>query len=178
MSVSSETKSGPVHRRVPEGDDRERLVCNECGFINYENPKMVVGSVAVWGNQILLCKRAIEPRLGYWTLPAGYMELGEDPADGARREAWEEARARLTIKDLLAVYSIKHISQVQLIYRATLDTDEIAPGPESEDVALFNWSEIPWENLAFPTVHWALQHHKAALGKNQISPAGNMPSGV
>ncbi|MBV6633306.1 MAG: NUDIX hydrolase [Alphaproteobacteria bacterium] len=178
MSESNQTLRGPVNRRVPEGDDRERLVCDDCGFINYENPKIVVGSVATWGEQILLCKRAIEPRLGFWTLPAGYMELGENPAEGARREAWEEARARLTIRDLLAVYSIERISQVQLIYRATLDTPEIDVGPESQEVRLFDWADIPWKDLAFPTVHWALTHHRAALGQDTIAPAGNLPSGV
>ncbi|MEM6902070.1 MAG: NUDIX hydrolase, partial [Pseudomonadota bacterium] len=85
MSESKDRLRGPITRRIPDGDDRERLVCNDCGFINYENPKIVVGSVATWGDQILLCKRAIEPRLGFWTLPAGYMELGENPADGAKR---------------------------------------------------------------------------------------------
>jgi ADP-ribose pyrophosphatase len=175
---SSQQAQGPIHRRVPKGDDLERLVCDDCGFIHYENPKIVVGSVATWGEKILLCRRNIEPRQGYWTLPAGYMELGETPDDGAKREAWEEARARLTIHDLLAIYSLPHISQVQLIYRATLDKPDIAPGPESQQVALFDWADIPWEDLAFPTVAWALQHHRSALGQALIAPAGNMTHGL
>ena len=167
-----------MHRGIPDGDDVERLVCHDCGFIHYENPKIVVGSVACWGDKILLCRRNIEPRKGFWTLPAGYMELGETPEEGAKREAWEEARARLTVRDLLAIYSLPHISQVQLIYRATLDNPAMAPGPESEEVALLDWADIPWEDLAFPTVSWALQHHRAVMGQNLIAPAGNMAHGL
>jgi ADP-ribose pyrophosphatase YjhB (NUDIX family) len=177
-SPEKQTLQGPVNRRIPDGDDLERLVCDDCGFIYYENPKIVVGSVAVWNDKILLCKRAIAPRIGYWTLPAGYMELGETPDGGAAREAWEEARARIEIRDLLAIYSIAHISQVQLIYRAKLTGPDIATGPESQDVRLFDWVDIPWEELAFPTVSWALQHHHSALGKNIIAPAGNMEHGL
>src|SRR5271156_4529673 len=109
---------GPSSRAIPEGDDRERLVCVECGFVLYDNPKIVVGSVARWGDRILLCRRAINPRRGFWTLPAGYLELNEATAEGARREAQEEALADIAIDGLLAVYSIPRISQVQLIYRA------------------------------------------------------------
>src|SRR5262245_11249096 len=117
-------------RAVPDGDNRERLVCRDCGFIQYENPKVVVGSVCLWDDRILLCRRAIEPSRGLWTLPAGYLEVHETPVDGARREAWEEARAELEIEALLAVYSIPRISQVQLIYRARLLSPAVAAGPE------------------------------------------------
>ena len=150
-------------RMVPEGDDRERLTCQRCGFIAYENPKIVVGSVATWEGRVLLCRRAIEPRRGLWTLPAGFLELHETPEEGALREAREEACATLRIRDLLAIYTIRHISQVQLFYRAELVTPEIAPGPESLEVALFEPSAIPHEELAFPSVAWALAHHADAL---------------
>src|ERR1700755_1119481 len=105
----------PFTRVVPAGDDRERLVCGDCGFVLYDNPKIVVGSVARWGDKILLCRRAINPRRGFWTLPAGYLELNESTSAGAEREAWEEARARTQIEGLLAIYDIARISQVQLI---------------------------------------------------------------
>jgi ADP-ribose pyrophosphatase YjhB (NUDIX family) len=121
---------GPIIRAIPPGDDRERLTCPDCGFIAYENPKMVAGSVVSVGDRIMLCRRAIEPRKGFWTLPAGFLELQETPEEGARREAWEEARARIAIDALLAVYSVPRISQVQLIYRATLAEPGFAAGPE------------------------------------------------
>ncbi len=144
---------------VPEGDDRERSICTRCGFVDYVNPKIVVGSVATDDQgRILLCRRAIEPRKGWWTLPAGYLETGEGTEEGAQREAREEAGAVLTIDTLLAVYSIVRISQVQLIYRARLDNpDTIAPGPESQELQLVAYEDIPWTELAFPSVAWALK---------------------
>ncbi|WPB85237.1 NUDIX hydrolase [Sediminicoccus rosea] len=148
-------------RRIPEGEDRERLICGDCGYIAYENPKIVVGSVVSEGGRVLLCRRAIEPRRGFWTLPAGYMELGETTEEGAKREAWEEARARLELDGLLAIYSIARIGQVQIIYRAHLAEPGFAPGPESLDVRFFAWEEIPWDELAFPSVHWSLKAWKA-----------------
>jgi ADP-ribose pyrophosphatase YjhB (NUDIX family) len=176
MSESSKTFSGPVVREVPEGDDRERLVCPDCGFINYENPKIVVGSVATWEDRILMCRRAIPPRNGYWTLPAGYMELHETASDGAMREAWEEACARIEIDALLAVYSIPRISQVQLIYRARLVAPDIEAGPESLEVGLFEWDRIPREEIAFPSVHWALAHFDEVRGLEDFPPRSN-PAG-
>ncbi|MGA7865992.1 MAG: NUDIX hydrolase, partial [Stellaceae bacterium] len=119
---------GPSIRGIPEGDNRERMICAECGYILYDNPKIVVGSVAHWDDRILLVRRAIEPRYGYWTLPAGYLELNEAASAGAEREAWEEARARIEIEGLLAIYDIPRISQVQLIYRARLLDDAIQAG--------------------------------------------------
>lgn len=168
-------------RRIPEGDDRERRVCDDCGFIDYENPKIVVGAVALASDgRIVLCRRAIPPRLGYWTIPAGYMELNETAADGAAREAWEEARITLEIEGVLAVYSIPRISQVQIIHRARLTVDDYAPGPESQEVALFAWEEIPWDDLAFPSVRWALNDHRrtgaAPLGPAFGNPEGEVPS--
>jgi ADP-ribose pyrophosphatase YjhB (NUDIX family) len=170
--------TGPRIRKVPDGDDRERLTCPDCGFIAYENPKMVAGSVVSVGDRIMLCRRAIEPRMGYWTLPAGYLELNETPAEGAAREAWEEARARIAIDALLAVFSIPRISQVQLIYRATLAEPGFEPGPESLEVVLFDWANIPWGELAFPSVRWALDEYKARLGQTVFAPGINPPGMV
>ena len=163
---------------IPVGDDRDRQVCEHCGFVDYQNPKIVVGSVAVWGEKILLCKRAIEPRTGYWTLPAGYLELGETAEDGAIREAWEEARARLEIDQLLAVYSVPQISQVQLMFRARLTSADIAVGPESQEVGLFDWADIPWPDIAFPTVGWALRHYDNVKAKGAFPPFSNPVQGL
>jgi len=160
-------------RQIPDGDDLERLVCGHCGFIHYENPKIVAGAVVTWGDKILLCKRAIDPRAGYWTIPAGYMELGETPAEGAVREAVEEANARIKIIDLLAIYTIKRLSQVQMMFRAELIDDQISPGKESLDVGLFDRAEIPYDDLAFPSVHWVLDQSKQVQGQTSFSPFGN-----
>ncbi len=167
---------GPIVRKVPEGDDRPRLVCDTCGFIRYENPKIVVGSVATWEGRILLCRRAIEPQAGFWTLPAGFLELHEDPTEGARREAEEEAGADIVIGALLAVYTIPRISLVQLFYRAHLARPEIAPGFESLEAELFTREEIPWDSLAFPSVTWALRHHAEAPESGEFAPFTN-PAG-
>jgi ADP-ribose pyrophosphatase YjhB (NUDIX family) len=156
----------------------ERLVCPDCGFVEYENPKIVVGSVATWDGRVLLCRRAINPRKGFWTLPAGYMEVNETSEGGARREAWEEARARLDIRALLAVYNIPRISQVQLIYLADLVSPEVSAGPESAEVALFAWDDIPWGEIAFPSVRWALDHWRALDGIGAFAPRTNPPGEV
>ena len=153
-----------VERRVPLGDDRERDVCPTCGAVHYHNPKVVVGSVCTLGDRLLLCRRAIEPRLGYWTIPAGYLELGESAEAGALREAWEEARARIELEGLLAVYSVERIGQVQLLYRARLLHEDVAAGPESLEVRLLGWDAIPWQDLAFPTVRWILEHAGSLRG--------------
>lgn len=158
-------------RRTPEGEDRERLVCGDCGYVAYENPKIVVGSVVAEAGRVLLCRRAIEPRRGFWTLPAGYMELGETTEEGAKREAWEEARAKLELDGILAIYSIARIGQVQIIYRAHLAEPGVAAGPESLDVRFFAWEEIPWDDIAFPSVRWALRAWQAGGG----AIAGNPP---
>ena len=166
----------PFTRAIPQGDDRERLVCGECGFVLYDNPKIVVGSVARWGSKILMCRRAIEPRRGFWTLPAGYLELNETTQAGAEREAWEEARAKIAIESLLAIYDITRLSQVQLIYRARLTDENISAGPESQEVGLFGWNEIPWEDIAFPSVRWALGHEQEAQATGNLTPRGNPPA--
>lgn len=158
--------------RTPEGEDRDRRVCDHCGFVDYVNPKLVAGSVVeAEDGRILMCKRAIEPRRGYWTLPAGYMELGESVEDAAAREAVEEACAAIKIIDLLAIYSIPRISQVQVFFRARLVTPEVAAGPESEAVALYHWDEIPMDALAFPSVRWALEDWRARRGRTGLPPA-------
>ena len=156
-------------RRMPEGDNRERSVCGHCGYIAYQNPKIVAGAVAVWQGKILLCKRAIEPRRGFWTLPAGFMENGESVEEGAAREAMEEACAKLILGPLIGVYSIPRISQVQMFFRADIDGGRIGVGPESAAVQLVDWEQIPWDALAFPSVRWALHDWRA--GKDQACPA-------
>jgi ADP-ribose pyrophosphatase YjhB (NUDIX family) len=166
-------------RRVPEGDNRERLVCAECGYIAYENPKVVVGSVVEHGGRVLLCRRAIEPRRGFWTLPAGYMEHGETVEEGARREAWEEALARIDIDGILAVFSISRLGQVQVIFRAIFADGSADPpfaaGEESLEVALFAWEQIPWPDIAFPSVHWALNAWHTLGNAPLGAPVGNPP---
>jgi ADP-ribose pyrophosphatase YjhB (NUDIX family) len=168
-------RRGPSVLSIPEGDNRERMICAECGYILYDNPKIVVGSVTRWGEQILLCRRSINPRRGFWTLPAGYLELNESASAGAEREAWEEAQARIEIEGLLAIYDIPRISQVQLIYRARLLDQAIRPGPESLEVRLFEWEEIPWGELAFPSVDWALQHDREARATRDFTARINPP---
>lgn len=162
-------------RQVPQGDDRERLTCRDCGFIAYENPKIVVGSVVAENGRVLLCRRAIEPRRGFWTLPAGYMELQETVEEGARREAWEEAQARIALDGVLAIYSIARIGQVQVIFRARLAEPGFAAGPESLEVRLFDWDGIPWDEIAFPSVHWALGAWRQVGDGPLGAPAGNPP---
>ncbi|MFX3680710.1 NUDIX domain-containing protein [Oceaniradius stylonematis] len=160
-------------RTLPEGDTHQRDVCDHCGFVAYENPKIVVGSVVTHRGKVLLCRRAIEPRHGYWTVPAGYLELGETPEEGARREAREEANADLELHGLLAVYTVRRLSQVQLIYRATLADGVFSPGIESLETQLFDWDAIPWDDLAFPTVHWMLGHQRAFEAGKGVGPFGN-----
>jgi ADP-ribose pyrophosphatase YjhB (NUDIX family) len=163
---------------TPPGEDRDRAVCAHCGFIDYRNPRIVTGSVATLAGRILLCRRAIEPRRGFWTLPAGFLEIGESAEDGARREAAEEAGAAIEIDRLLAVYSVPRISQVQIIYRARLLTGDIAAGAESLEVALFGAADIPWPDIAFPTVGWALRHHRDSLTKDDFAPYSNPEEGL
>ncbi len=162
--------AGAFSRRRPAGDERDRMVCDDCGFIHYVNPKIIVGAVCTWEDKFLLCKRAIEPRLGYWTIPAGFMEENETTAQGAAREALEEAEAEIEIDGLLAIYDIPRISQVQMIFRARLKTPDFGVGVESAEVALFTWDEIPWQDLAFPTVHWALDNFRETQGQALGAP--------
>jgi ADP-ribose pyrophosphatase YjhB (NUDIX family) len=138
--------------------------------VHYENPKIVVGSVATHERRYLLCRRAIEPRRGLWTIPAGFLEEHETTEQGALREAREEACAELELDGLLGIYNIPRISQVQLIYKARLVRPEFARGDESLDVRLFSWSEIPWDEIAFPSVHWALRHHRDLGDQERFRP--------
>jgi ADP-ribose pyrophosphatase YjhB (NUDIX family) len=165
-------------RRIPEGDNRDRMVCSDCGYVAYENPKVIVGSVVVADGRVLMCRRAIEPRKGFWTLPAGFMELGETLEEGAAREALEEAEAVITIEGILGVFSVARIGQVQVIFRARFsDTgpSSFGAGTESLDVRLFAMDEIPWDEIAFPTVRWALDAWRD-LGTGPIGkPASNPP---
>ncbi len=149
-------KGRPFVVAVPDGDDRERAICPDCGYIAYQNPKLVVGAVVLHHNRLLMCRRAIPPREGLWTMPAGFLELDETLAEGAVRETWEEARARVRIERLLGIYELPTIGQIYVIYRAAMTAPEFAPGPESSEVALFTWDEVPWDDLAFPSVTWAL----------------------
>ena len=162
--MADNDKSGPSVRAVPPGDDRERLVCPDCGFIAYENPRVIVGAVCVWQDRFLMCRRAIPPRKGFWTIPAGYLEMGETTAEGAAREAWEEAQARIEIEGLIGVYEIPRISQVYVVHKARLLAPEFAAGPESDEVLLLDWDDIPWESIAFPSIRWALERFRQGLG--------------
>ena len=148
-------------------------MCGQCGHIAYSNPKIVVGSVVAHEGRILLCRRAIDPRKGFWTLPAGFLEEHETPEAGARREAREEARAEIALDALLAVYAVPHISQVQLMYRARFAAPGFSPGPESLEVRLFAWNEIPWNELAFPSVKWALEHYNQSRDLGFFAPFSN-----
>lgn len=166
-------------RQIPDGDTRERLMCRDCGHIAYENPKIVVGAVVAHDGRILLCRRAIEPRLGYWTLPAGYMELGETIEEGAAREAREEAEAVIALDGILGVYSISRIGQVQIFFRARFadpGDPHFAAGEETLEAGLFAWDDIPWDDLAFPTVRWALEAWRLAGTAPLGAPAGNPPA--
>ncbi len=161
--------------RTPPGEDRERRVCDSCGFIDYINPRIVAGVVAADDEgRILICKRDIEPRRGFWTLPAGFMEQGETVEEGARREAREEACAELELGPLLAVYSIPRISQVQIFFRARLLNTPRA-GPESQDVRLVDWEDIPRDELAFPSVTWVLEQYWRTREQEVFAPGGNPP---
>lgn len=159
-----EKQPGPSVEAIPEGDNRTRLVCPDCGYVEYANPKIVVGAVCTWENRILLCKRAIAPALGRWTIPAGFLEMGETTSQGAAREVWEEARARIRIEDFIGMYEIPHISQIYMIYRAPMIGPECAPGDESQEVEMLEWDAIPWDQLAFPSVVWALRRFREGGG--------------
>jgi ADP-ribose pyrophosphatase YjhB (NUDIX family) len=146
-----------VEYKIPPGDNRVRAVCPGCGTVHYVNPKIVVGTVPVWQGKILLCRRAIEPRHGFWTLPAGFMETGETTEQGALRETLEEAGARVQLQGLYSVIDVPHVEQVHLFYRGELLDVDFAPGEESLEVQLFAPQDIPWNDLAFRTVAKTLQ---------------------
>ena len=148
---------GTLTRNIPPGDNRLRYVCLRCQTVHYQNPRIVAGCLPVWEDQVLLCRRAIEPRRGYWTLPAGFMENSETMLEAAMRETLEEARARVTDLDLYTLFDLPHISQVYVFFRARLLDLDFAAGEESLEVRLFRENEIPWSELAFPTVGRTLE---------------------
>lgn len=151
----------PVALAIPEGDNRPRHVCTQCGTIHYQNPKMVIGTIPVWEHegqlQVLLCRRAIEPRYGYWTLPAGFMENGETTSEAAARETDEEAGANIELGNLFALLNVAHVHQVHMFYLASLRNLEFNPGEESLEVQMFSERDIPWDELAFPTIRKTLE---------------------
>jgi len=149
---------GEAPYRIPPDDNRERAICTVCGTIHYENPVNVVGTVPVWDDAVLLCRRNIEPRYGLWTLPAGFMELGETTAEGALRETDEEAGARIELEGLFTLLNVVSVGQVHLFYRARLADTDFAPGPETIECRLFREDEVPWEEIAFRTVRETLRH--------------------
>ena len=182
-SYACPARLGRFERRIPAGDDRPRRVCGDCGFVDWENPKMVVGAVCTWNDLYLLCRRAIEPSRGLWTLPAGHLEPGETLAEGAAREALEEAGAHIRIDALLAIYDIPRAAAldlgesrpgvVELIHRAELLSPDVAAGSETLEARLFAWDEIPWDSLAFPSVEWALRAHREVAGRDDFAPRRN-----
>ncbi len=159
MKFCNTCGSGKMQFRVPEGDTTPRFICDTCDIIHYENPKLVVGCIPTLDGEVLLCKRAIEPRYGYWTLPAGFMENGESTEEGAVRETREEANAELTGDlTLFSIYSIPSINQVHVFFKANLKNRNFSSGPESLDVRLYSPQNIPWDNLSFATVKKTLRH--------------------
>ena len=160
MKFCSECAS-PVSLAIPAGDNRPRYVCGQCAAIHYQNPKMVLGSIPVWERggelKVLLCKRAIEPRHGFWTLPAGFMENNETTSEAAIRETQEEAGANIALGDLFTLLNVARVHQVHMFYLATLLDLDFAPGEESLEVQLFSEAEIPWDELAFPTIRTTLE---------------------
>jgi ADP-ribose pyrophosphatase YjhB (NUDIX family) len=149
--------AAPITLKIPTDDSRERHVCESCGVVHYFNPRNVVGSIPVYGEKILLCRRAIEPRHGYWTLPAGFMELGESTSAGAVRETLEEAGAIVQIGPLYSLLNVLHAEQVHFFYLASMSSADFHAGEESLEVALFHEQDIPWNDIAFPTVKQTLE---------------------
>jgi ADP-ribose pyrophosphatase YjhB (NUDIX family) len=159
---------GATVYRIPADDNRERATCAVCHLVHYENPLNVVGTVPVWGDQVLLCRRNIEPRYGLWTLPAGFMELGETVEEGAARETLEEAGAHFEMQGLFSVLSVVRVGQVHMYFRARLLDTTFAPGPETIEARLFREEEIPWDKLAFRTVRDTLGYFFADHGRGRF----------
>ena len=183
MKFCSACGSAEIALRIPPGDNMPRYVCAACETVHYQNPKIVVGCLPQWEDRVLLCKRAIEPRYGLWTLPAGFLEIGETITAGAVRETLEEASARVDIDDLYTVISLPQIGQVYVMFRARLADVDFGPGPESLEVRLFDEDEIPWDQLAFRTIGRTLRNyfldrklgrfpvHVSTLVRNRVTPA-------
>jgi ADP-ribose pyrophosphatase YjhB (NUDIX family) len=149
----------PITRRMPPGDNRERDLCEHCGAINYQNPRLVVGTLPVWKDKILLCLRAIEPRANTWTLPAGFMELAETTGEGALRETREEAGVEVSLGKLYTVIDIPMVDQIHVYFLASASNGDVDPGPESLEAKYFGFDEIPWDNLSFRSVATTLKHY-------------------
>jgi ADP-ribose pyrophosphatase YjhB (NUDIX family) len=160
--------ASPVELRVPEGDNLPRYVCNSCDTIHYQNPNIVAGCIPEWQDQLLLCRRAIEPRHGYWTLPAGFMENAETTVEAALRETVEEAGAKVDVSDLFAVFNLPHINQVYMMFRSQLPEPVFSAGVESLEVKLFRQDEIPWDELAFPVIRQTLQCYYQDLARGEF----------
>ena len=162
--------AAPLVLRIPEGDELPRHCCDGCESIFYQNPKNIVGTVPIHEDKVLLCKRAIQPRLGRWTLPAGYLENGESCLDGAIRETLEEAGARVNVQEssLYTLFNLPVINQIYLFFRAELSDLDFQPGAESEEVALFSQAEIPWDEIAFPVVLTTLEHYFEDIKQNHF----------
>ena len=158
-----------VTHQIPDGDNRLRFVCNHCNTVHYQNPLVIVGVLPEYQQQILLCKRAIEPQKGRWTLPAGFLENDESTLDGALRECFEEANAKVIDPELYALYDIPYINQVYVFYRATLVNNAFGPSSESTEVALFSEQDIPWNELAFPVVKAVLKRYLSDRENNNFA---------
>lgn len=158
---------GSLQHRVPEGDNLPRYICNNCAEIHYHNPRVITGCLPIWQDKVLMCKRAIEPRYGYWTLPAGFLELGETAAQGAARETMEEARAQVEVRNLYSFINVTYIGQIYTLYLADMLNLDFGPGPESLEVELMTEDDIPWSELAFPTVKLSLQNYFADRRENR-----------
>ncbi len=165
MNFCSKCGSATIEQKTPPGEDRVRKVCKECNEIFYQNPKIVAGCIPIWEDKVLLCKRAIEPRYGWWTLPAGYMENGETIVEAAKRETVEEACADVVVEQLFALFSLPEINQVYMIFLSQLIGPDFSPGLESLECGLFTEMEIPWSEIAFPTITHSLRFYFEDLRK-------------
>lgn len=150
--------SHPVEHAIPQGEDRIRAICNSCETVHYQNPRVITGTIPVWKGKVLLCRRNIQPRIGLWTLPAGFLELNETSEEGAIRETWEESQAKVNVHRLHGVYNIPRVNQIYMLYLAELTTPKFAPTPESSEVQLFSTEEFPWDQLAFKVVEQSLKN--------------------
>ena len=157
-----------LEQKIPDGDNRQRYVCSRCGAVHYENPKVIVGCVPIHLDKVLLGKRAIEPRLGLWTLPAGFLENGESLAEGAVRETLEEANASVKTSDLYTIFSLPHISQVYVFFLSELNNLDFYPGEESLETKLFSEDQIPWSELAFPVISETLRNYFSDRAENSL----------
>jgi ADP-ribose pyrophosphatase YjhB (NUDIX family) len=177
MNFCSHCGSAALSLTVPEGDNRPRFVCNNCQTIHYSNPNIVTGCLPVWEDKVLLCRRAIAPREGYWNIPSGYLENGESVEEGAARELWEEARAEIRALRILSIYSLPHINQVYIHFTGELVDGAFGVGPESTESALFAEADIPWDDIAFTSSRFSLERYfadrdarvdRAHIGSHQL----------